>query len=361
MAPTYGDARDVNIEGPSGLLRIVAPYIDLESHRPRTGWNRSLGELYLRNGTTIRITGADEGAPHIQGHNLRGCWCSEVGLWRKKWRMAWEESIRYAVRLAPALLICDGTPKAGHPLVKLLMADDSVACTGPLHTIDNAANLAPGAVDEMIKRYGGTRIGRQELYGEILEDVEGTLWTLEQIEGLRILPGDAPGKYQRMVVAVDPSWGTKGDECGIVVAARGFDQRGYVLDDRSMRAAPAQWGAVVKDAYESWGADRIVAEVNFQAEQVKLVMKTVDPKLSFKELHASRGKQQRAEPIAALYEQKKISHIGRFPGLETQMTEWVPGESDFSPDRVDALVWALTELMLTDGGPTTVHDPRSYW
>lgn len=349
VAPTFGDARDVCIEGPSGLLKILGPHVALDgSGAPK--WNRSMGELYLRNGSVVFITGADEGAPHIQGHNLRGVWCSEVGLWKKKWRMAWEESIRYAVRLEPAKIICDGTPKAGHPLVKLLMADGSVVCTGPLRMADNKDNLAPGLVEELIEKYAGTRIGRQELEGEILDEAEGALWSRDQIGAARV--PEAP-ELTRIVVAVDPAASAKAssDETGIVVAGIGpcrckgvEETHGFVLADRTCRKSPDGWGRRAVNAYRAYEADRIVAEVNNGGEMVEHVVKTIDDSASYKAVHASRSKQTRAEPVAALYEQMKVHHVGELPELEDQMVTWEPG--DDSPDRMDALVWALTELMV---------------
>lgn len=361
VAPSFGEARDVCIEGPSGLKRALGPDC--------LNWNRSLGEMNLRQGGKVFIDGADDGATSIQGKNLAGVWGDEVGKWRggRKgtrarpwWEVAWDESIAFAVRFEPALIIASGTPKAGHPLVKRLVADPLVP-KSRLRLEDNVENLSPAAVAELKRRYEGTRLGRQELEGELIEDIEGALWSWEMIEPFR-LPDEKREempRLRRIVVAVDPSWGTMGDECGIIVAGRGVDNRAYVLDDRSLRATPEQWGNVVKDAYTTWKADRIVAEVNFQAEQVRLVMQTVDRKLSFKPMRASRGKQVRAEPVVALYEQGRVSHVGSFGGLEQQMTEWVPEEADFSPDRVDALVWALTELMLDAGGPAKIDTGAS--
>lgn len=351
IGPTYGDARDVCVEGRSGLLAALGD-------RVRT-YNRSLGEIRLHGGGVVWLDGADDGALRIQGKNLRGAWCDEVGLWRftkarsghsrTGGKIAWEESIRFAVRLAPAKIVATGTPKAGHPLVRQLMEDPTVVKTH-MRTMDNIENLDAQLVQELTEQYGGTRLGRQELEGELIDEIEGALWNFEEhIEAHRLF--EHP-QLRRIVVAVDPSWGTHGDECGIVVAGVGMDGRGYVLDDRSIRATPKQWGAAVADAYRTWEADRILAEVNFQAEQVKLVMQTTDPRLSFKEIRVSKGKKLRAEPVLALYEQGKVSHVGTFGGLEAQMTEWVPEESDFSPDRIDALVFALTELMLTNvAGP----------
>lgn len=366
VAPSFGEARDVCMEGPSGLLKALGDEVQT--------WNRSLGELKLTNGGTVWIDGADDGATSIQGKNLKGCWCDEIGVWRAGrrdrsrsrpwWEVAWDESIAFAVRISPAKIIASGTPKAGHGLVKRLIADTTVP-KSRLRLDDNVENLHPAAVAELKRQYAGTRLGQQELEGELIEEIEGALWTWEMIEPYRIDNpadiADVMGQMRRIVVAVDPSWGTKGDECGIGVAGVGHDHRGYVIADLSARMPPAEWGAVAADAYRTYRADRLLSEVNFQGEQVKLVMKTTDPKIPVKEIRVTRGKALRAEPVVALYEQGKCSHLGRFPGLESQMTEWVDGVSSFSPDRVDWLTMAFTELMLTDAGPSTLHNPRDYW
>ncbi len=345
VAPTDAAVRDVCIEGPSGLIHALGTNlaeIKRGASRYVLSYNQTMAQLRLRNGSTIYGDGADDGAPTIQGKNLRALWADEVGLWRK-WQQAWEESIRYAVRLSPARIVATGTPKRGHPLVRALMADDSVHKT-LLKTSDNAVNLDPALLQELYARYGGTTLGRQELEGEILDDVPGALWRRASIDNLRTLNHPA---FVRVVIAIDPSATSteSADECGIVAAGLAADGRGYVLGDYSMRASPNAWATEAIKAYHRWQADRIVAETNNGGEMVGQIISTLDPNISYRAVTASRGKQTRAEPVAALYEQGRVSHVGSFELLEDQMCQWVPGES--SPDRMDALVWALTELMVS--------------
>lgn len=346
VAPTFSDMRDKCMEGPSGLL---AAY-DTTATQVRRGtspivesWNRSMGEMRLRNGSVFHGDGADDGAPTIQGYNLRGLWADEVGLWRK-WQPAWEESIRFAVRLYPARIIATGTPKRGHPLVKSLMADATVRKT-LLKTSDNALNLDAHLLAELYAKYAGSTLGRQELEGEILEDVPGALWRRMLIEYLRVPL--VPPALKRIVVAIDPSATSSegADEAGVTVQGIDAMEHGYVLEDLSLRGSPHQWASAAIGAYHRWKADRLVAEVNNGGEMVEHVIHSIDPTVAYKAVHASRGKQTRAEPIATLYEQGRVHHVGTFDLLEDQMCGWLPGEK--SPDRMDAMVWGLTELMVT--------------
>jgi phage terminase large subunit-like protein len=219
--------------------------------------------------------------------------------------MAWEESLRYAVRLSPARIVATGTPKRGHPLIKALMKDETVEKT-LLLTLDNAANLDPDLLAELIEKYAGTTIGRQELEGEILDDVPGALWRRELIRyrpaPLRLWEGKAISDLARVVVAIDPavSAGEDSDETGIVVDGLGHDGNGYTIADVSLRALPAQWARVAVDAYYQHSADRIVAEANNGGEMVREVIRAVDSKVPVTLVHASRGKTTRAEPIATV-------------------------------------------------------------
>lgn len=348
VAPNFSDMRDKCVEGPSGLLKAFGTS-SVEVRRGASkaveAWNRSLGELRLRNGSLIHGDGADDGAPTIQGYNLRGLWADEVGLW-KAWKQAWEESIRFAVRLSPARIVATGTPKRGHPLVRALMADDQVHKT-LLKTLDNAANLDPALLSELIAKYGGTTLGRQELEGDVLEDVPGALWRRSLIDMARVAH---ISDLTRVVVAIDPSATSteSSDETGVVVAGIGPMGHGYVLEDISLRDSPHRWATVAIDAYHRHKADRIIAETNNGGEMVEHVIHSIDRSVAYRSVTASRGKQTRAEPIAALYEQGKVHHVGAFELMEDQMCQWVPG--DKSPDRMDALVWALTELMASVGG-----------
>ena len=213
-------------------------------------------------------------------------------------------------------------------------------------TYDNLPNLAPGFIDRVLKKYEGTRLGRQELHAELLEDVPGALWTRKLIEASRV-PA-FPSELCRIVVAVDPavSSGEESNETGIIVAGVAANGHGYVLEDLSGRLSPDGWARQAVRAYHHYRADRIVGEVNNGGDLIENVLRTVDPQVSYRSVHASRGKYLRAEPIAALYEQGRIHHVGMFAELEDQLCSFVPNEFNGSPDRLDPAVWALTDLFL---------------
>ncbi len=359
VAPTFADVRDTMVEGESGLLSVLPPSA-LKGGSADSAWNRSIGELFLSNGCELAAFSAEKPG-RLRGPQHHRAWVDEPAEFADAQLgdvvdTTWN-NLMMGLRLGDdPRLVVTGTPKNVKLIRQLLSRNDVVVSRGT--TYDNLANLAPAFRRRVLSLYEGTRIGRQELLAELIEEVEGALWSPALVEASRIDPAERPD-LRRIVVAVDPSWGTKGDECGIVVAGVGTDGHGYVLDDLSVRATPQEWGVRVADAYRSWQADRIVAEVNFQAEQVRLVMRTVDRRLTFKELRASRGKQQRAEPVLALYEQGRVHHVGFLPGLEDQMTTWLPGDPAVSPDRVDALVWAITELMVEDEGPSVLTGRRT--
>jgi phage terminase large subunit-like protein len=335
IAPTFGSARDVTCEGPSGLLRVARP-------GEITHYVRSLGELRLSSGSRIYLRSADE-PDRLRGLNLAGAWCDELALFR--YPSIWYEALVPAVRHDPARIMVTTTPRAT-PLLKDLVgrSDGSVVLTRG-STFDNAQNLSAIALAELRARYEGTRIGRAELGGELLEDVEGALWDLALFDEHRI--GEAPD-LDRVVVAVDPSVSATGasDETGIIVcgvSGRGPDSQFYVLADESLRGSPHRWASRVAVVYEKWGADRVVPERNQGGQMVEDTLRNVAPNLPVRSVYASRGKALRAEPIVALYEQGRVHHVGVFPELEEQACTWVPGVGR-SPDRLDALVYALTDL-----------------
>lgn len=317
-------------------------------------------------------------------------WVEELAAWRYL-RACWNHMM-FGLRLGDTpRVIASTTPKNRPQLRKIIAADTTVVSTA---TTDDNPHLAARVRQRLLDTYAGTRLGRQELLGEMLEDVEGALWSDELIEQHRLV-GAEPPRMRRIVVAVDPSWGTTNDECGIVVAGKGWDNEAYVLADYSIRGGPRAWAERVAEAYHSFRADAVLAEGNFQGEQVKLAMRQVEHpqgKPPFRLVNASRGKALRAEPVVMLYEQGRVRHVGRLALLEHQMTSWVPTEpadaeaghhdddgegpvvtsvgagesetnddeqlpSSFSPDRVDALVFALTDLMLGNEGPASVHRP----
>lgn len=282
--------------------------------------------------------------------------CDEVGLW-KQWQTAWEESISFAVRLDPALIIATGTPKGKQGVVKLLLDDPADVVMTRLLLEENEPNLSPVQLAALRRRYEGSRLGRQELHGEILDDVEGALWTWAMIDSNRAeLPTEGTS---RTVVAVDPAATSKdtSDETGIVAAScygaatpwpKAHLVGGEAVDhywvraDRSGRYSPRGWAQEAVELYHELGADCIVAERNQGGEMVEATIRSVDPNVPIRLVWASKGKMPRAEPISALYEQSRCHHPEPLPELESEMTAWVPGEP--SPSRMDALVWALTDL-----------------
>jgi len=332
VAPTSADARDTCIEGDSGLLNVL----------PREAvqtWNRSLGELILVNGTRYKTFSADE-PERLRGPQHHRAWADELAAWR--YPEAWDQ-LMFGLRLGqhPQAVVTT-TPKPT-PLVKsLVAAKTSIVTRGS--TFDNAANLAPSALQMLKDKYEGTRLGRQELEAEILGDLPGALWSLSTLDAYRLR--EAP-EVSRIVVAVDPAVTATeaSDEHGIVVAGIS-EQRGVVLEDASLSGSPNEWARRAVSLYRSWNADCIVIEVNQGGDMVAHTIRTIDPNVNIREVRASRGKHVRAEPIAALYEQGRVAHVGAFPELEAQMTQMTTSgyEGEGSPDRVDALVWAFTEL-----------------
>lgn len=329
------DTRETCVEGPSGLLGALG------LHRASREYRRGTGEIRLANGSVIHSYSA-ESPQSTRGPNLSGAWCDELAAWRFL-QQTWDETLLFALRIGDPQIVVTTTPRPVPLLREFISRDDGTVVITKGTTFDNEANLSARALAEF-RRFEGTRIGRQELMGELLDDVEGALWSRELIEPNRVDSIDR-SHLSRVVVAVDPAMtaGKNSDETGIVIAAIGRDGRGYVLDDLSCRLPPDGWARRVAGAVEKWGADRVVAEVNQGGQLVETVLRTVKSSLPIKLVHATHGKVIRAEPIAAVYEQQKVSHVGSFPELEDQMCTWIPGQSD-SPDRLDALVWAFTDL-----------------
>lgn len=342
VAETAADARDVMVEGESGVLGVHP-----KSFRPI--YEPSKRRLTWPNGATATLFNATE-PDQLRGPQHDLAWCDELA----KWRYAQEtwDMLQFGLRLGehPQQLITT-TPR---PIVvlKKIMADPRTVTTRG-STYENAANLAKPFMDNIKAKYEGTRLGRQELDAEVLDDVPGSLWTREGIDKTRRKRGDKLPDMQRVVVAIDPagksqetaiSDGTA--DTGIVVAGLGTDGRGYVLDDQTCSLSPNGWARRAVAAYDLYSADAIVVETNQGGDMVKMAVQSVRPGIPVIEVHASRGKVTRAEPVAALYEQGRVSHVGAFPDMEDQMVLFTPlgvaGET--TGDRVDALVWALTEL-----------------
>lgn len=340
VAPTSADARDTCVEGDSGLLNVL----------PREAvqaWNRSLGELILVNGTRYKTFSADE-PERLRGPQHHRAWADELAAWR--YPEAWDQ-LMFGLRLGqhPQAVVTT-TPKPT-PLVKALVAAKTSHVTRG-STFDNAKNLAPSALQMLKEKYEGTRLGRQELDAEILGDLPGALWSLTSLDAYRLR--ESPD-MARIVVAVDPAVTATeaSDEHGIIVAGLS-EKRGIVLEDASLQGSPHEWARRAVSLYRSWNADCIVIEVNQGGDMVAHTIRTIDPNVKIKEVRASRGKHVRAEPIAALYEQGRVAHAGVFPELENQMTQMTTAgfEGEGSPDRVDALVWAMTELFPSMTQPT---------
>lgn len=338
---TSADVRDVMVEGPSGILACCPPWF-------RPIYEPSKRRLTWPNGA-VAITYTADKPDQLRGPQHDGAWADELAAWR--FLDAWDQ-LMFGLRLGddPRVVVTT-TPRPIALVRELIKARTTVLTIGS--TYENKSNLAKPFLDHIVKKYEGTRLGRQELQAEVLDDVPGALWKLAQIDKNRV--SITPSAPIRIVVAVDPPGSTA--ECGIVVCAEGQDGQGYVLDDRSIAGTPAEWSAAVVDAFATWNADCIVAEVNQGGDMVEHTIRTVrDAKdnpiglnLPIKRVWASRGKQTRAEPVSALYEQSRIKHVGAFPELETQMCNWVPGET--SPDRMDALVWGFTELFIAEEEP----------
>ncbi|MGK2910799.1 MAG: DNA-packaging protein [Sphingobium sp.] len=341
------EARAVMVEGESGLLSI-APGWD------RPEWHPALRKLVWRSGAQASLFGASD-PESLRGPQFSHGWADEIAK-LPMGQAAWD-NLELALRLGEHPQIVATTTPRPVALVRALLARvgaDAVLTRG--RTADNGAHLAEGFLAAVEAQFGGTRLGRQELDGEMMEDVEGALWTRDLIERCRVrhVPSDdAPGAVlRRVVVAVDPPAGAgQGDACGIVVAGIGGDGRAYVVADASVEGVgPEGWARAVAGAAFAHGADKVVAEANNGGAMIESVLRAADAGLPVKLVHASRGKSARAEPVAALYEAGRVAHRGAFPALEDQLCGMLIGGGyagpGRSPDRADACVWALTELML---------------
>lgn len=339
VARTSADIRDVIIEGQSGILATARP--DFLPH-----YEPSKRRVTWPNGAIATTYSADE-PDLLRGPEHDGAYVDELASWRyldETW-----QNLLLGLRLGDNPQVVVTTTPRPLPLLKKLVADPLTAVTRG-STYENLLNLAPTFKKTVLERYEGTRLGRQEIGGEILEDTPGALWNMEMIEKTRINNNEQvqkPVDFVRVVVAIDPAVtaGEDSDDTGIVVVGKGRDGRGYVISDLTCHESPLGWANVALRAYDKYSADRIVAEVNNGGDMVETTIRTVRANVPYSKVHASRGKTKRAEPISSLYEQGKISHIGQFPQLEDQMCTYVPDDNtQKSPDRLDALVWGMTEL-----------------
>lgn len=342
IGQTAADVRDTMVElGESSIMK-VARYNERPVYEP------SKRRLTFPNGAVAVTYNGDE-PDQLRGPQHDSAWVDELA----KFRYADEcwDNLMFGLRLGKNPQVFVTTTPRPIPIIRRLLTDKDTIDVR-FSTYDNAANLSPIFLTKIRERYEGTRLGRQELGGEVLDDNPNALWHLNVIDNLRVLK--AP-PLLRVVVGVDPAVTSNpdSDETGIVVAGKAADGHGYVLGDRSLKGTANAWAREVVQAYRDHRADRVIGEVNNGGDLIEMNLRNVDPTISYKAVRATRGKEIRAEPISALYEQGRMHHVGTFPALEDQMCQWQPGER--SPDRMDALVWAATELF----GEATV-DPNRF-
>jgi phage terminase large subunit-like protein len=346
---TAADVRDTMIQGESGILAVHPP-----SEMPE--YTPSLRRLVWPNGS-VAITFSAEEPSQLRGPQFHKAWADEVAAWKMKpdnsGLNTWD-NLQIATRLgANPQIFMTTTPKripAIRRILDMVHSDPERVKLIRGSTLDNAANLASAYIETITGMYAGTSIERQELFGEFLDQVEGALWSEESIiHTLDMSLVDIPNRIT--VVGVDPSVAERpNDECGIVVMTGTQERlihqrRAWVVDDRSLLGSPDEWAKAAVQAAKDWGAI-IVAEKNQGHHLVKMALQSVDPTIPIVMVNAGSSKQGRAEPVMMAYEQRRIEHVGRFVELEDQMTSWVPGESGYSPDRLDAMVWAARALMV---------------
>ena len=341
IAETAADARDVLVEGDSGILACHPPDMRplYEPSKRRLTWPNGARAL-LFNGTE---------PDQLRGPQHDAAWVDELAKYRYA-QETWDQ-LQFGLRTGDNPRVSVTTTPRPIPIIREIIKDPDTVITRGI-TADNFGNLSLKFIERVVKKYEGTRLGRQELNAELLDDIPGALWTREMLDRCRMASDTVLPRLIRIVVAVDPS-GTAGDDdssddVGIVVAGK-TDQAStpyIVLEDATVNLSPAGWGKRAVQMWEKWGAGAIIAEKNFGGAMVEHVIKTASKKANVKLVTASRGKMVRAEPVSALYEQGKVKHVGAFPELEDQLVLFRPdgymGEG--SPDRADALVWALTEL-----------------
>lgn len=298
--------------------------------------------IEFENGATVRLYGADR-YERLRGPQFDAAWVDELAKFKKA-DLFWEQ-LNLCLRLGtnPKCIITT-TPRQNPVLTQLLNDADCVVTRGS--TFDNADNLATQFLQAIKKQFSGTRLEAQEIYAQMLDTTDGALWKPEHI----VYENPPDENWKRVVIAVDPAEtnGESSDETGIVIVGLHSNNKAYVLQDASLKASPSQWIRKVVELYETYQADRVVAEVNKGGDMVKDLLLTCCPHISYKGVRATKGKTVRAEPVVSLYEQNKVKHAQPLPELERQLCEWVPGTTAKSPDRMDALVWGLTDLFLSN-------------
>lgn len=349
LGDTLQEVRNIMIEGNSGLLSVCPP-----EETPL--YEISKNQLRWGNGAFCTAYSA-HAYEKLRGPQFDAAWVDELAKF-KNGQEAWDQ-LMLGLRLGqiPRVVITT-TPKPIPLIFSLLKRDDVVVTRGS--TFDNAANLSSSYLENIQTRYGHTSLGAQEIEGEMIDNQGDRLWTSEMLEAARLPPGQALPPLQRLVVAIDPavSSGDDSDETGLIVAALTADGRGVLLDDLSGRMPALHWAQRAIEAYHLHQADCLIAEVNNGGDLVEKLIHSLDPAVAYKGVRATRGKWVRAEPIAALYSQRRVIHARSFPELEAQLKEYTPHTSSFSPDRLDALVWALTELLLQPKSYQTTFEPK---
>jgi phage terminase large subunit-like protein len=344
IGETFADVREVMIEGPSGIVQA-------HGRATRPAWHPARRLLVWPNGVRA-MAFSSEDPEGLRGPQFGAAWGDEIGKWRHA-EATWD-MLQFGLRLGTRpRQVMTTTPRPVPLLRRLLQAEGTAVSRS--RTADNAAHLAVGFLERIAAKYAGTRLGRQELDGEMIEDRADALWRRDEIEQARV--ARAP-EMRRVVVAVDPPASHRSGTCGIVAAGLGTDGLGYVLADGSLATArPTEWAARAVALYLRFGADALIAEVNQGGDMVAAVIREVDAGVPVKAVRATRGKYLRAEPVATLYEQGRVRHAGAFTELEDEMADFGTDglSAGRSPDRLDALVWALTALMLGDGAEPRVR------
>ena len=343
VAPTHGDLRRVCFGGPSGLMSII-PQECLDTKQQK-GYSSSLNEIRLYNGSKIIGFAAQE-PDRLRGPQFHRAWCDELAVWR--YPEAFDQ-LMFGLRLGekPQCIITT-TPKPTKIIKELIERKDCITYKGS--TFENEGNLAESALSMLKEKYEGTSLGRQELFAEIVDDIEGALWNVSMIDEQR-LKKDTDIELLQIIVAIDPAVtaNENSDETGIIVVGKDATGHFYVLEDLSGRHSADKWCRIAIKAFYEWNADRIVAEVNNGGDLVERLLRNVEANIPYRSVRATRGKLTRAEPISALYEQKRVHHIGYYEELEAQMCSYTGLSSQASPDRLDALVWGLFELSKSHG------------
>lgn len=349
IAATNSDIERVMVNGESGFLARCwsGDKTNKGVVMGKPVWSPTKRLLTWENGAYVQFFSAEE-PERLRGPQFEAAWCDELAAWNRD-RDTWD-MLQFTLRLGKHPQVCVTTTPKPTKLVRDIMKNPKTVVTYG-STFDNSANLAATYLEAVKTQYEGTRLGRQELYAEVLDEASGALWSRELLSQCEVEvddPLEFSQTLNRVVVSVDPavSANSESDMTGIVVAGQDVNGVCYILQDATDRYTPEGWAAKAVELYNLYGADRIVAERNQGGEMVRYTFKSVDETIPIKLVHASRGKFARAEPVSALYERGRVKHVKGLDALEDQMVQWEPLGSIGSPDRLDAMVWAVTELAL---------------